>query len=246
MANIRYIVLFALAVFAAVAGVLLQKDDDAPAITFTRPDVTGQDLTVNDLTLDGVDGASIVPSAEPFSPQPEQVATSKGGGITFPIEESLSDEQLAEQIKLAQAQLAQVESLNQRKQKMMKETILQQDDAEQSLMEAELAYVIGGWRQAWRDGDAHTYFNFYSDKFVPSNGKTMSQWKEQRVKRLNPEHPIDLTLKNFVVKFDPETQRSLVTFEQLYKSGGYKDSTKKRLILANEDDHWKIVSETTQ
>ncbi len=245
MTNIRYIILFALVVVAAVAGVLIQEEDDSPAITFTRPDVVETDLPGDEQKMQGAE-ALIVPLTEPLTPAPEQVANSSDGGMSHPVEESLTDEQLQRQIELAQAKLAQVESLNERKQALIKKTISQQDDAEQSLIEAELAYRIGGWKQAWRAGDAHTYFGFYSDKFTPSNGKTVDEWKQQRVKRLNTEQSIDLILEDFEVKYDPQSQRSLVTFRQFYKSGTFQDSTKKRLILANEDGQWRIVSETTQ
>jgi len=194
------------------------------------------------------------PIAEPFSGPPTHLGDTRetlpqlspNSERDMPEEDQLTEDQLAEQIKLAQEKLAQVEAMNARKQAQVDKMLAQESSAEQPLIEAELAYRIGGWRQAWRTGDVHNYFNYYSDKFKPSNGKSFDEWKAQRVKRLNPERPIDLDLENFEVTFDPATQRSLVTFRQFYKSGDYQDTSKKRLIMANEQGQWKIVSETTQ
>lgn len=253
MANFRYLILLILVVAAAAVAVLWQEDD-TPTITFTRPaDLENEEpdkVVPNDESLstqNDLDKPSIVPLTEPLTAAPSNnVPLLSDDQRDKPTEDDLSEQQLAEQIKLAQEKLAQVEALNARKQAQVNQALAQESSAEQPLIEAELAYQIGGWRQAWRIGDAHTYFSFYSAKFKPSNGKTMDEWKAQRVKRLNPEQPIDLDLEDFDVTFDPVTQRSLVTFKQHYRSGNYKDTSNKRLIMANEQGQWKIISETTR
>jgi len=250
MANLRYLILFVVVVLAAVAGVLWQEDD-TPIITFTQPETPQDQEGGTQASARDRLAANEITSMVPLTQQ-QQVEQQKDVLVLPPNEEAasalgrkLTDQELAAQIKLAQEKLAHVEALNARKQAAVDRVIAQEGSAEQSLIEAELAYRIGGWRQAWRQGDVHAYFAYYSDNFTPSNGTTLELWKAQRVKRLNPTEPIDLNLENFEVTFDPQTRRSLVTFKQFYKSGDYQDVTKKRLVMANEQGQWKIVSETT-
>lgn len=273
MANLKYIVLVVAVVLLAAAGVLWQEDD-TPTITFTRPaaelpNADSEQLATNlpteglsDSQQDGLiasgtenagteladdDGTStMVPLPDSLTLQSETLTIAPRDDVSLPSEDQLSDEELAKQIELARQQLAQVEAVNARKQAQVERAMASEGSAEQPLIEAELAYRIGGWRQAWRTGDAHAYFQFYSDNFKPNGGKNIEQWKSERAKRLNPAEPIDLTLEDFEVTFDEQTQRSLVTFKQFYKSGNYQDSVKKRLVLANEEGHWKIISEVSQ
>lgn len=260
MANIRYIVLIALVLLGAVVSVLWQEDDDTPTISFTRPadeldqvrketPIDQDDLLTDQDSRNRSDALSQnnqTDSALSSSIQQGNTVLSRRDELLASSQEQLTEEELAAQIELAQRQLARVEELNVRKQAQVQQALASESSAEQPLIEAELAYRIGGWRQAWRIGDTSAYFAFYSDVFQPTGGRTIEQWRAERVKRLNPEKPIDLTLENFAVNFDPQTQRSLVTFTQFYKSGDYQDRSEKRLILANEQGQWKIVSETTQ
>lgn len=262
----KYILLVALVLLVAVSAVLW-KDDPEPTITFTRPDAAVPEIksqsdvaaarnqqrleqenvqNPSDTTVN-IDG--IVPLTEPIL-APEKSTEARPELIPFdnmqPTEKVLSDAQLAKQIKLAQARLAEIEALNERKQNQVQELLSQEQSAEKSLLEAELAYYIDGWRRAWSRGDVSTYFEFYSQQFKPSGDRTLEQWKAQRAKRLNPKSPVELSLENVQVEFDPESQRSSVRFKQIYKSATLKDISEKRLILANEQGRWKIIAETSQ
>ncbi len=251
MANLRYLALIVLVVAIAAGAVLWQgRDDNQPKITFTKPEhpLDERDAEASESDPSFILGSattSIVPREEPLETTGES-AVSAGIADQRIAEEELTDEQLAAQIEIAQRRLARVEALNAQKQALFEREIAQTDSAEQPLIEAEIAYRIGGWRQAWRTGNVRAYFDFYSKEFRPSNGKSMEQWKAQRVERLNPEKPIDLNLEDFDVEFDEATQRSLITFTQHYKSGDYEDVAKKRLVMANEQGQWMILSETTQ
>ncbi len=254
MGNFRYILLIVLVIAAAVAAVLWPKDE-APTISFTRP----AKLDNDELESQGQSRSDeLVTSTEPglipgnignedrLTPSSSATPLTLADEPDLPSEDQLTEAELAEQIKLAQEKLARVEAINAAKQAQVDRMLELEASAGQPLIEAELAYRIGGWRQAWRTGDTNAYFNYYSDAFKPGNGSSMEQWKAQRVKRLNPEKPIDLDLEDFSVTFDPESQRSLVTFKQKYRSGNYQDTSKKRLIMANEQGQWMIIAETTE
>lgn len=158
----------------------------------------------------------------------------------------LSDEQLATQISIAQQQLQQVEAVNQRKQAQFQKILAQESTAEKSLLEAELAYQIGGWRDAWQAGEIDQYLSYYSEAFQPKGRETFEQWKRRRLRLVNATRSIELQMEDFEVSYDPATNRSLVTFTQFYESENYKDVSKKRIIFENQQDRWMIVSETTE
>lgn len=261
----KYILLVALVLLVAVSAVLW-NDDPEPTITFTRPDAAVPEIkpqsdvaarnqqsleqdNVQNPSDDAANVGGIIPLTEPILSSEKSTKT-RPELIPFdniqPTEKVLSDAQLAKQIKLAQARLAEIEALNERKKNQVQQLLLQEQSAEKPLLEAELAYYIDGWRRAWSRGDVSTYFEFYSQQFTPSGDRTLEQWKAQRAKRLNPKSPAELSLENVQVEFDPESQRSSVRFKQIYKSATFKDISEKRLILANEQGRWKIIAETSQ
>ncbi len=248
MNQLRYLVLIVLVVIAAGSAVLWQsRESDQPVITFTRPqldDTSGAKASSDDATTNETN--AIVPLTEPLTPPLDSDTPELTVPPVATIDQPIDDEALAEQIRQAQEKLAQVEALNERKQALVEQELAQESDASQSLLEAELAYRIGEWRQAWRTGDIERYFAHYSENFSPNNGSSVDEWKAKRVKRLNPNKPITLELEDFKVQFDEQTQRSLVKFKQLYRSGDYQDQVRKRLVLVKEQGQWKIVSEIVE
>ncbi len=278
----KYIVLIVLVLLGAITGVLW-KEDNAPTITFTRPDTTSdvdqgqyrnQDQRLNQSPNGQPSSVGINPyrqeasepladatdveapagqlNEQPIEPtlriddEPKVVANVLPYDETRPAEETLSDSQLAKQVRLEKARLADMQALNARKQAKVDELLAEGNGAEMSLLEAELAYQIDGWRQAWIRGDAYQYFAYYSEQFKPASGRSLEQWKAERAERLQPDSEVQLTVENVEVEFDSETQRSLVQFKQTYQSPTYKDVTQKRLIMLKEQGQWKIVSEVAQ
>ncbi len=244
MTNVRYIILLSLLIAAAVIGFMWPQQQE-PTISFTRPATDANEEVQLAETLSSLESLART-SDDQAEDQSAAIKLIDREPRVVSNQRPLSKQELANQISLARQKLAQVEALNARKQAQVERILAQEDSGERALIEAELAYRIGGWRQAWRSGDTNGYFAHYSDQFTPSDGRTLEQWKALRVKRLNPSAPIDLDLEDFEVSFDSVTQRSLVTFTQFYKSGNYQDKIKKRLILANEKGQWNIVSETQQ
>ena len=88
--------------------------------------------------------------------------------------------------------------------------------------------------------------SFYGEGFSPSDGKSLEQWKNSRAKLVSPKRAIQLELRDFSVSYDESSSRSLVRFTQYYKSGNFEETVGKRLILASQNDLWKIISETTE
>lgn len=249
----RYIAAIVIVLACAVAVVHWQTNPHE-TISFTPPsaeETTSDIETQQELNPSNIDnsklGSSSNEEAENLPYQPLEATPSAILDRRIPSPQiELSDEQLATQISIAKQQLEQVEAVNQRKQSQFAKILEQESTAEQSLLEAELAYRIGGWRDAWQAGEVDRYLSFYSSTFQPSNRETFDQWKARRVRLVSATRSIQLQMENFLVVYDPETKRSLVTFIQFYESANYKDVSKKRIVFENQQGQWMIVSEITE
>lgn len=121
---------------------------------------------------------------------------------------------------------------------------LSPDRAElESLAKVEVSYLVEQWRNAWEAGVSDVYLSYYSDKFTPGSGQSLTQWQKQRRLRVVPSKNIELALEDFNVSFDDDIENSTVTFGQLYRSGDYSERSRKQLVLSKEQEVWKIISE---
>ena len=87
------------------------------------------------------------------------------------------------------------------------------------------------------------YLNAYSDKFVPADGASLSQWKEARRVRIVGKNSISVSLRNMNVKVDGD--HATAQFRQHYAAGSLKTATRKTLTLQREKGQWKILREST-
>jgi len=161
-------------------------------------------------------------------------------------QDQLSEEQLAQRIAQAKMDLARIEAANARKNAQFERIVERENSVELPLLEAELAYRIEGWRRAWEAGNLDAYLSYYGADFTPTDGKSLEQWKNSRAKLVSPQRSIQLELKDFSVSYDEPSNRSLVRFTQYYKSGSFEETVSKRLILASQNNQWKIIAETTE
>jgi len=249
----RYIAAIVIVLACAVAVVQWQTSHDEiisftpPSIEETTTDLESQpDLNPTDLDNSKLSSSSSEQAKKlPYQPLEATPSALLDRRVPSPQVE-LSDEQLATQISIAKQQLEQVEAVNQRKQSQFAKILKNESTAEQPLLEAELAYRIGGWRDAWQAGEVDRYLSFYSSAFQPNNRETFEQWKARRVRLVSATRSIQLQMEDFSVVYDSQTKRSLVTFTQFYESANYTDVSKKRIIFENQEGQWMIVSEITE
>lgn len=107
----------------------------------------------------------------------------------------------------------------------------------------EISQLVERWRAAWAAGVSDVYLNYYSDEFVPANGMSLKRWQRQRQKRVTLAKKIELTLDKFDVSFDNDVNRSVIGFDQHYRSGTYSERSRKQLVLQKESQSWRIISE---
>jgi len=158
------------------------------------------------------------------------------------IDQPVSAEELRRRLAEAKVKAETAARINQKKQVDLVEQLKVDDDEMRSLLKIDINFFIEQWRQAWQEGDSERYLNYYSGEFVPINGLTIEMWRELRRKRVTPSKNIKLSLSNFSVAFDQDNQRSVVTFDQFYQSGSFRDESRKQLTLTKEKE-WKIISE---
>lgn len=116
-------------------------------------------------------------------------------------------------------------------------------DERASLIKVSVNHRVNQWRNAWEKGDAAQYLSFYSNNFKPSNGIALSDWRKQRSQRVTPEKQIHLLLSNFEFELLDDENKARMVFDQLYRSKGINDQSRKELLLALEQDQWRIISE---
>lgn len=109
--------------------------------------------------------------------------------------------------------------------------------------ETDIIDALERWANAWSDQDVTTYYASYIDGHAPEN-MTHEEWKKWREERLTTPQFIEVTLEKPSIK---EIREGTVQteFVQYYHSDLLSSTTLKRLLLTQESDHWKILSEMT-
>ncbi len=121
-----------------------------------------------------------------------------------------------------------------------------QKPAAENLFSARLAafYALENWKDSWENGDIKSYFDAYSDSFIPSSQTSLTRWKKKRETSLTRPKFIHIDLINPVIEMiQPGTVT--ITFQQIYESDRYADTVIKKLTLNREQDGWKIIREET-
>lgn len=117
---------------------------------------------------------------------------------------------------------------------------------EQQLLSSQLEafYALESWKNAWQSADVESYLAAYSTQFIPANGQSLSVWKTQRSTSLIKPQFIYLKINNPVIE-RLHDGRLQITFIQHFTSNIYKDTVRKALIMARENERWKIREERT-
>jgi tetratricopeptide (TPR) repeat protein len=106
----------------------------------------------------------------------------------------------------------------------------------------EIDAMIRSWASAWSSQDVDSYLGFYSDKFQPEGGESLSRWRSDRRLRLTaPEY-----IRVEILKVEPrsiDSRRTRATIVQRYESNTYQGTALKDLVLEREGNQWRIVQE---
>ena len=110
------------------------------------------------------------------------------------------------------------------------------------LLEGALQSIVQSWADAWSNKDFSRYIAHYATTFKPQNGLSLAVWREGRAIRLAKPGEIKVTIQN--LKVFPDGISPRVQFDQSYQSTGYSDVTRKEIIFTQDDNRWKIGTET--
>jgi len=101
------------------------------------------------------------------------------------------------------------------------------------------------WAKAWSGKDFERYRGFYSDRFQPEDGQSLTDWAAVRRARLAKAGAISVSVDNVdVQKLGPDMAATV--FRQTYRAADYQDVVTKRLEWARENGRWLITRETSQ
>jgi len=96
------------------------------------------------------------------------------------------------------------------------------------------------WSRAWQSRDIDRYMSFYSPSFR-SKGFDYQSWQKQKALVFKSSGDIQVDISDLWVFI--EKKQAVVSFVQRYFNQAKLDIGEKTLILVNENDTWKIVSE---
>jgi hypothetical protein len=117
-------------------------------------------------------------------------------------------------------------------------------EQQQLSSQLEAFYALESWKNAWQAADVDSYLAAYSTQFIPANRQSLAAWKTQRTTSLSKPQFINLKINNPVIE-RLHDGRLQITFTQHFSSNIYRDTVLKALIMARENERWKILEERT-
>ena len=103
--------------------------------------------------------------------------------------------------------------------------------------------AIKTWALAWSQRNVDEYIATYTADYPGAQSKMPRQtWLDQRRALIMARKHISVELSDIHLK--RQGDRFVASFVQRYRSDGPSDLSRKRLVLALEDGHWRIQQET--
>ena len=108
-----------------------------------------------------------------------------------------------------------------------------------------LASQLENWRRDWENRDTDAYLRHYAKNFNAA-GQALAQWAKQK-RRVNAAKTwIKVSVSNVSMFLYPGYKNlAVVNFDQDYSSSNLSTQMKKRQYWIKENNHWKIVYEST-
>ena len=107
--------------------------------------------------------------------------------------------------------------------------------------EAEVENAIRDWAKAWSGKNVKAYLAAYAPDFKTPGGETRSAWEAGRTRRIDKPGPIQITIENMQITVEGDAAKA--KFRQLYKSGKFKSTATKSLVLVKRGGKWLIQQE---
>lgn len=104
--------------------------------------------------------------------------------------------------------------------------------------------LLNKWEDAWESMDIEKYARFYHEDNFFGQGLEWVEWKEKKARTFEAYSKIDITINNIFLA-DISESTAVLKFVQGYKSDRLDVVNGKKLILAKNNDAWKIYQENT-
>ncbi|MFK7863583.1 MAG: AAA family ATPase [Pseudohongiellaceae bacterium] len=101
---------------------------------------------------------------------------------------------------------------------------------------------IESWISAWQEQELGGYFASYSNNFEPRYESSVTRWRASRTRVIGNAEWIRLNLSEYEI-IEQTLELAEIHFWLDYESPTYRDSTKKKLVLSNNDGEWTILEE---
>lgn len=99
---------------------------------------------------------------------------------------------------------------------------------------------LEAWKADWERQDSDGFLAHYSSRFLFNEGKG---WAESKRRNIANKDWIKLDLTDLSLFLYPSDDLAVVTFTQEYVSNTYRNTSRKRLYLSQENGEWRIALE---
>lgn len=106
---------------------------------------------------------------------------------------------------------------------------------------AAIGTAIAAWAEAWARRDVPAYASAYSADFAGSKA-SHAAWLKERTLRIESKKRIEVGISNLQAAMRGE--QAVVTFTQRYVGDALIQTTRKQLVLSQEQGAWRITEET--
>jgi tetratricopeptide (TPR) repeat protein len=106
----------------------------------------------------------------------------------------------------------------------------------------DVAKAVEAWATAWSKKDVKAYLASYARDFDPPGHTSRAAWEKERTARVGKAGAIEVGIEGLAVAMDG-TDKARARFRQHYRSGGFRSSATKTLVLVRQDGKWLIQQE---
>lgn len=96
------------------------------------------------------------------------------------------------------------------------------------------------WKQDWERQDPDGFLGHYSSRFLLGEGKA---WADSKRRNIANKDWIKLSLTDLSLFLNISDSLAVVTFTQEYDSNAFRNTSRKRLYLSQEQGEWRIALE---
>ena len=105
-----------------------------------------------------------------------------------------------------------------------------------------LTAAVQAWASAWSRRDVKAYLDAYSPTFVSADRQlSFEAWAAQRRARIESRKDIEVRVES--LELDAKGNDWVASFTQQYRSGSFRETARKQLLMRNIGGRWLIVAE---